>query len=71
VNFFKALFAALPLIGVSGFRLGAYIVTATTADAPHHLTIGEAVFAVEKVLAKQPGSFQVGSVSITVAPYSG
>lgn len=69
MQFLKALWAALSLIGVTGFRLGNYTVSATVGGAPHHLTIGEALLAAEKALTGSVGTFLVGSVTLTVAPY--
>ena len=52
------------------FRLGAYDITVLDVPGkPVHLTLGQAISAVEKALLGQVGTFQIGDVSISIAPW--
>ena len=65
-NFFKA----VSILGLTTFRLGKFQVTISEVDgSSHRLTIGEALFALEKVAAAQPGTFTTGTTQITLALY--
>jgi hypothetical protein len=49
------------------FRVGGAVVSASNNGKPVHFTAGQALVAAEEVLMGQTGSFQVGSVLVTVA----
>ena len=73
MNFYQLLTEVLAALATSqaSFRLGNYTVSvALNSGAPVHLSLSAALLAVEKVLVGQPGVFQSGDVTITIAPYS-
>lgn len=49
------------------FRVGNYSVSASDNGKPVHFTFSQALTAAEEVLLGKTGSFQVGSVLVTVA----
>jgi len=48
------------------FRVGNFQISATENGAPVHFTIGEALTAAEQVAAGKTGSFQIGSILVSV-----
>jgi len=51
------------------FRVGSKSISLAKENAAHHLTMGEAISAVELAMAGRDGTFQIGAISIVVAEY--
>jgi len=51
------------------FRVGSKQVSLAKENATHHLTMGEAISAVELALAGRDGTFQIGAISVVVGEY--
>ncbi len=65
---FKVAMGAAASHAVS-FRVGSKSISLAKENAAHHLTIGEAMSAVELALAGQDGKFQIGAISVVVGEY--
>jgi len=71
MNFFAILSAAMGAVvsHAVSFRVGSKSISLAKENAAHHLTIGEAMSAVELAIAGRDGTFQIGAISVVVGEY--